>query len=331
MRAFFYFYLVNLYGDIPLVTTNDYKTNSILPRTPKENVYQQIVTDLHDAQKLLSTDYLDATLVNPTTDRLRPTQWAATALLSRAYLYMGNWAGADSASSVLINNSALFSLSSLSNAFLMSSLGNNEAIWQLQPVVMVPSNTYDAYIFVMSSSGPGKGGNFGAYLSNNLLNSFEPNDQRKQNWVSSVTVGGTTYFYPFKYKLKSGPVSEHLMILRLAEQYLIRAEARAQRGNFNDAESDLNTIRFRAGLSGTGASSQADLLAAILHERQVELFAELGHRWLDLKRSGTIDATMTVVTPQKTGSTGWNSYQQLYPVRLVDIQLDPNIVQNGGY
>src|SRR5258708_3508739 len=87
MRAFCYFYLVNLYGDVPLVTGTDYKLNAVLPRTSKAQVWQQVIRDLQDAENLLSTNYLDATLLNTTTERVRPTSWAATALLARTYLY----------------------------------------------------------------------------------------------------------------------------------------------------------------------------------------------------------------------------------------------------
>jgi hypothetical protein len=334
MRAFFYFYLVNLYGDVPLALSSDYKINSSLARSSSATVYQQIIADLHDAQQSLSTNFLDASVEQTSSDRVRPTLWAATALLARTYLYNGNWTGADSAASVLIANSSLFGLSPLNNAFLRASLGNNEAIWQLQPVTNNPPNTMDGYVFIIPSTGLSTGGNFGTYLSSFLINSFEPGDQRLTNWTDTITLSGTTYYYPYKYKINSTdpstPVTEYLMMLRLGEQYLIRAEARAYEGNVGGAQNDLDSIRSRAGLPGTSASTQSTLLSAILHERQVELFAELGHRWMDLKRMTSIDSVMSLVTPQKGGGM-WNSYQQLYPVLYNDLQLDPNLQQNPGY
>jgi hypothetical protein len=334
MRAFFYFYLVNLYGDVPLALTSNYKVNSVLARTPTTEVFQQIIADLHDAQKLLSPSYLDATLQKITSDRVRPTTWAATAFLARSYLYSGNWGGADSAATILINNSSMFGLSSLDTVFLMASLNNNEAIFQLPPVTFIPSNTDDALAFIVPDTGPGTAYNYGVYLSPNLLGSFEPGDNRMIDWVGNTTIGTDTFYYPYKYKINSTAtgteVSEFFTLLRLGEQYLIRAEARANEGNVRGAQSDLDTIRARAGLGATAASTQADLLAAILHERQVEMFAELGQRWLDLKRTKTIDATMTTVTPQKGGGM-WFSYQQLYPISAADIESDPNLKQNSGY
>jgi hypothetical protein len=119
------------------------------------------------------------------------------------------------------------------------------------------------------------------------------------------------------------------MVLRLAEQFLNRAEARAQKNDISGAQSDLNMIRSRAGLPPTTASTQSDILNAIYHERQVEYFSEWGNRWLDLKRSGRVDSVMTVITPLKGGS--WSSDWQLYPVPIYDLQQDGNISQNPGY
>lgn len=334
LRAFFYYFLVNLYGDVPLPLATDYTKNELLARSSSSQVYQQIVADLHDAQKLLNPGYVDATMMNTTTDRVRPTSWAATALLARAYLYSGNWDGADSAASALINNTGQFGLSNIDSAFLRSSLKNNEAIWQLQPVINTPvTNTQDARAFIIASTGLGAAGNFGVYLSSNLLNSFEVGDKRMSRWTGKITLSGVTYYYPYKYKVNATgsttPVTEHLMILRLGEQYLIRAEARANEGNLGGAQSDLNAIRARAGLTATTASTQSGILSAIQHERQVELFTELGQRWLDLKRTNAIDAAMSVATVQKGGS--WMSYQQWYPLPVSDLQLDLNLKQNNGY
>ena len=172
------------------------------------------------------------------------------------------------------------------------------------------------------------------YLSSFLLSAYEPGDQRRVSWVGSKTVGTNTYYYPFKYESATfnTPVTEYLMVLRLAEQFLIRAEARAQQSNLSGAASDLNMIRNRAGLTNTTATTQADMLTAIYHERQVELFTEWGHRWLDMKRIGNIDAVMggsTGVCQAKGGT--WNTDWQWYPLPLYDLQQDANLVQNAGY
>jgi hypothetical protein len=335
MRAFFYFYLVNLYGDVPLVTTTDYKTNSTLPRSPKVDVYQQMIADLTEAENLLSPKYLDGNLQNyaGTSERIRPTKWAAAALLARVYLYNGSLTGdasnfvkAESQATSVIGNTALYDTVSLNNVFLSNS---KEAIWQLQ-VVKANQNTDDAKMFIITT---GFSTSIPVRLSDTLLNSFETGDLRKVNgnWVNSVTLSGNTYYYPYKYKNRTATVTEYLMVLRLAEQFLIRAEARAQQGNLNGAKSDLNIIRNRAGLAdNTTATDKNSLLSAILHERQVELFSEWGHRWFDLKRTGAIDPVMAVMTPKKGGGS-WQSYKQLNPIPYSEIQNNSSLTQNPNY
>src|SRR5262249_35037605 len=116
------------------------------------------------------------------------------------------------------------------------------------------------------------------------------------------------------------------------EQYLIRAEARVYQNNLSGAIDDLNVVRQRAGLPLLANSlDQHKVLSAILHERQVELFSEWGHRWFDLKRTGSIDSVMSAMTPIKSKGGVWKSYQQLYPLPWNDVLGDPNLVQNPGY
>lgn len=330
-RAFCYFYLVNLYGDVPLVLTTNYTINATLPRAPSAEIWNQIIEDLHDAEGILSPNYLDGTLSNSTSDRVRPTKWAAIALLARSYLYTGNSSGADSAASVLIAN-AQFSLNSPDSVFLMNS---NEAIWQLQPVTPGGFDTQDALDFILPSTGPDYYQHI-AYLNGSLVNTFDSGDLRKADWIDSVIVGGTTYYYPFKYQnaVEGNPITEYTMVFRLGEQYLIRAEAEAYgAGNsITGAIADLNTIRSRAGLTSYGgAQSQESVLSAISRERRVELFTEWGHRWLDLKRTGMVDSVMGAGGACAAKGGSWNTNWQWYPVPLSELQSDPNLIQNSGY
>jgi len=326
IRAFCYFYLVNLYGDVPLTISTDYKINSLLFRSSKGQVYQQIISDLTDAQGLLSSKFLNATLLSETAERVRPTYWAATALLSRAYLYNKNYLKSESEATAVINNNLQFQIVLLDSVFYKNSY---EAIWQLQPVNQ-GWNTEDARIFILPASGPNAYAQ-PVYLSAQLINSFELSDKRKEKWVGTVSTVNGTYYYPNKYRSATynDPITEYEMVLRLSEQYLIRAEAEIMQNNFNDAKNDINKIRSRAGLPPVNGNDQASLLAAISHERQVELFTEWGQRWFDLKRTGAIDAVMNVVTPQKGGT--WNANWQWYPISINELSLNPNLIQNQGY
>jgi hypothetical protein len=337
MRAFFYFYLVNLYGDVPLALTTDPAINSVISRASEQQVYQQIIDDLLEAENLLSETFLDGSLsvYSGIPERVRPTKWAAAALLARVYLYYGkligdisNYANAETQATSVIDNTSLFRLPALNSVYLKNS---REAIWQIQPVAP-GRNTEEGFTFILPQSGPNSYLN-PVYLSNNLLNSFEVGDLRKSEWVSSITpvTGTATYYFPYKYKstITTGSATEYLMILRLAEQYLIRAEARAQQNNIDGAKTDLNAVRNRAGLLNTTANDKTEMMAAVLHERQVELFTELGHRWFDLKRTKAVDLVMNSVTPIKGGT--WQTTDQLYPIPVADIIRNSTLKQNPGY
>jgi hypothetical protein len=327
VRAFCDFYLVNLFGNIPLVTTINYQKTSLLSQTPAAEVYQSIITDLKDAQSRLPADYSVAK-----SQRIIPNKWAATALLARVYLYTADWQDAINQSSSIINNTALYGLAPLNEIFLANS---NEAIWQLQQSnVIGPSYniTPEAYFII-----PYQLNSFYApnvYLMNNLLNAFEPGDQRKMAWLDSTSYSGVEYYFPYKYQQgpsvaqDNGSYIEYYMVLRLAEQYLIRAEAEAQSGLQAAAITDLNIIRTRAGLNpyANAPNNQDSVLNAIYHERQIELFAEWGHRWLDLKRDGQ---AVNTINAEKGLSI--NSEMLVYPIPASELQADPNLKQSPGY
>jgi hypothetical protein len=341
MRAFFYFYLVNLFGDVPLALSTDAAVNTTLSRSFKTDVYKQIITDLKEAKDLMNSNYPDATLLGTTSERIRPTRWAAEALLARVYLFTGDYADAEVEASVVINNISLYELlPSLNDVFFKNS---KEAIWQLQPTAN-NLNTVEGRMYVIPPTGPGSSNLVS--LSKSLLNSFEVGDQRAmfRNWVDTTIYKktSTTYDtvpYSFKYKIYASPsvtsassMTEYFMVLRLGEQYLIRAEARAQLNKINEAKSDLNAIRTRAGLSNTTANDQSSLLTAILNERRHELFCEWGHRWLDLKRTGKVDSVMNIATSLKSnGAIQWRSYQQYYPINQSELNKAPNLTQTDGY
>ena len=323
IRAFCHFYLLNIYGDVPLVLKSDYNINKLISRTSQSMVYEQIVADLKESKMLLSDDFL-ATDGTITSDRVRPNKATATALLARVYLYLEKWDDAEVETSLLLNNNTYQLQTDLNNAFLKN---NSEAIWQLEPPDF-GFNAPDAEFLVayLYYGGPVSVAPF--LISDTLINSFEAGDQRKTNWI----INSGDYYFPYKYKLyyTGQPPVEYPTVFRLAEQYLIRAEARAHLNKLEDALSDLNAIRSRAGLTNlTTSLTKEQILTAIAHERQVELFTEYGHRWLDLKRTNKVNTVMDVVTPGKGGT--WQSTDQLYPIPLFEIQADPNLTQNPGY
>ena len=328
LRAWCYFYLTNLFGDVPLALTTDYTINNTLSRSPQAIVYQQIITDLKQAQTLLTDDFKNYNGVT-TIDRGRPNKGAATALLARVYLYTHDWANAENAATSLINNTSAYSLVPLSQVFLANS---KETIWS----ITLPSTVLEQdYLYYNNNNPTGNLTNIStlisAVLSPSLINAFEPGDNRTANWtriITSTSTPGVKYYLMTKYK-SAVFNAENVMLMRFAEQYLIRAEARAQLGNILNAQIDLNVVRARAGLAATTANSQVALLAAILKERQTELFSEVGHRFFDLRRTGNLDAVMTAVAPSKNAA--WAGFKQFWPIPNAEKLSNPNLQQNPGY
>lgn len=301
---------MNLFGAVPLVTTTDFTISASLARSEPATVYRQIVNDLQSAEQLLPVEY------NTTSGRTRPNRSAAAALLARVYLYLGAWAQADSAASAVIGN-PLYQLEPDPDSVFLP--GSREAIWQLQPAY-ADMATAEGAAFIPAD--PGLPPPY--TLTPTLLNSFEAGDLRLTHWTATSADGKV---YPYKYKQAAYDSSypEYNVVLRLAETYLIRAEARAEQGNATGGTEDLNLVRYRSGLYAITPGSVNDLLTAIWHERQVELAAEWGHRWLDLKRTGRADPVLG------TEKTGWKPAAALYPIPAVELTKNPHLVQNEGY
>lgn len=327
IRAFCYFYLTALYGDVPLITASEYTNNSTIAKSSSIIIYDKIKQDLKQAQSLLSNFYPDASLLSATTNRVRPTKYLAEALLARTYLYTKDYVNAELEATKVINRKDLFDTIPTLDVFKANS---KETIWALQPVLAGTSqNTGEGRLFILPATGP-SAFLYPTYLSDTLVNTFASHDKRKLNWIGSVTVSGKTYNYPYKYKIGQiiTPTAEYIMALRLAEVYLIRAEARAQQNLANSVD-DLNVIRKRAGLNTLSNISGQSLLDSIQLERRRELFTEWGHRWLDLRRTGKIDAVMQEATALKGGI--WKPEMALYPIPLDDLDRNPLLVQNKGY
>lgn len=330
LRAYWFFYLTNFFGDIPLPTTTDINVNIMLPKTRKEDVYKQIISDLLSAQKDLEDNYVGTDGKSSSNERNRPNKATATALLARVYLYTKQYKEAEEQTSIIIAKNDTYALVPLDQVFLKNSM---ETIWQLSPITPNDGviNTTEGTGFILTEPPQNK---MQQTVSSFLLDAFEEGDQRKVQWIGSYTDPNTdtTYYYPSKYKRSSGDdLTEYSMIFRLAEIYLIRAESRAHLGKMSAAISDLNRIKRRAGLAELNDTT-IDINALsgiILKERRVELFTEQCHRWFDLKRTGNIDSVMNIVCPLKSGK--WDSPMQLLPIPHADLKRAPNLVQNPGY
>lgn len=324
MRAYCYLQLVGLFGDVPLVLTTNVDQTALTPRVAASTVYTQIIQDLNEAKADLGEDYVSNSGVS---NRMQANRSTASALLSRAYLTIGNTQEAIRNATEVIGNTGLYQLlpgSQLNDVFLTNS---KEAILQLGSALSaITGYTNEGQAFVSNPFSF----SLSFTLSDGLLAAFEPNDLRRTAWVRQVTMNGVTAAEPYKYQnydRESATASQRFevpTVIRLAEIYLIRAEAYAASGNRALALADLKTIRERAGLPELPAN--VNINDAVLQERRIELFCERGDRWLSLKRTGRIDAVLAAAKPAT-----WQSYAQLFPIPQTALDTNPNLTQNQGY
>lgn len=316
IRAFSYFYLVNLYGRVPLILGTAYQTNAIMTQSEASEIYDQIIADLLDSESLLENDYRGDL-------RTRINKGTVRAMLARVYLYLENWEQAERYASLVIDDPLYSILPDLDQVFHKES---KETIWHLFPVDPT-KNTREGYYLILTQVPSGQ---FSTSLTRFFMDAIEESDLRKEHWIGVVEGESQRYYYPYKYKVKlNSNHSEYSVVFRLAEQYLIRAEARAMQSNLVDAIADLDTIRGRANLSLINDTypgiNREELLVAIWDEKKSELFAEWGHRWFDLKRTGRIDAVLSQVKPN------WQSYQALFPIPVKELLNNPFLDPTEGY
>jgi starch-binding outer membrane protein, SusD/RagB family len=320
-RAFVNFYLVNSWGNaIPLITTPDVEKNKFANSVPQQQIYDQIIADLLQAKTLLTNTY-------PGRGKVRPNVMAANSFLARVYLYQGRYNDAIAQASTVIGSNLYAPLPAANVAFLQNS---KEAIWQLMPAVgndgMGAVEDATLYKNIFTS------------LSPQLVAAFEFGDQRRQYWVSNYTYLTLTFTTANKYKDKgfwgNTAPTEYYIVLRLAEQYLVRAEAYTRLNQVPAAVADLNVIRNRAGLTALSSSlTQQECMNAVEQERRAELFTEWGHRWFDLKRWPGINNTNVTRADEVLSAikADWQPTDKWYPVPQAELQLNPSLIQNPGY
>lgn len=320
VRAFTYFYLVNLYGDVPLVLSTDYQQNELASRNSVTEVYDQIIMDLQRAEDLLGEQYRMG-------ERTNVNHFAATALLARVFLYLDDMEEAEKLSTKVIEANSNYEISGNFDEIFLSN--SREAIWQISPIGgggMI-THTNEGNLFIID---PVLSFLASVQLEEDFVDVFEDSDQRLTDWIGYHS--GKEAFYSYKYKIRNSsefPIEEYSMVLRLAEQYLLRAEARARLGDKEGAIEDLDVIRLRAGIQLISESNpeitQEALLDEIMLERRRELFAEWGHRWLDLKRTGGANEVLGSDNPL------WDNTDLLYPIPSEERMKNPNLSQNDGY
>jgi hypothetical protein len=324
IRALLYFNIVRLYGDVPLVTTETTDPNQYfgLGRQPVAKVYDQIKTDLSAAISLLP---------DASTQSGRVIKTAAEALLGKVYLTLKDYAGAQTQLLAVVNSGKHVLLSKPQDVFAVSNENNKEIIFAVQFTSGLNGNSEGSLMFQQFSPSATVTGAKGHNLPTlSLYNLYAANDLRKGVYVTLAPTGA-----PFDNKLSApttiitdGP--SDYVVIRYADVLLMLAEAENELGNTNPAAGYVNSIRTRAGLANTTASTQASLRDAIALERRLELIGE-SQRWFDLLRTGTAVTVMNKWFKDNNILITIDDHNLLMPVPQSQINTDPAIKQNPGY
>lgn len=309
-----------VYGEqgIPLVTTpsRQIDESSFPSQASIADSYQQVRDDLEEAESLLAS----AGFTSPN----RASEAAAKALLARLNLYTQDFDQAETYATQVIDDYSFVLVQDFASIFRDEN--TDEAIFEL---TYNTTDGNDIRFWYFPSSGGGRGDIALHEEYVDMVNS-RADDERGDLIGFDANVGA---YYPTKYSKAGG--DDNIQVLRLAEMYLNRAEARVRKTtpDFPGALNDLNEIRNRAGLADTLVTSvdENEILAAIEHERGIEFIQE-GHRWFNLIRTGNALTTLTNIDrlngdPVSLTDPG----RQVFPIPSRDIDANENLQQNSAY
>ena len=305
LRAYSYFDLVRLWGNIPIQTTPTKTAADAdgIGNSAAAQVYQQIKRDLDSAENLLP----------PTINRNRANQFTAKALKARLFLYLKDWENAEAYATSVINTTG-FSLGATYGQFFASK-NTSESIFEIDYTVN-NANSWASNWFASNITGGKK-----EFLPTDDFIALVNNPNTGGNRTSLLlTVSGVTYGN-MNFKIATG--EDQVYAIRLAELYLIRAEARAEKAtpDITGGLQDLNKIRARANVPAIViVADKNELVDKILQERRIELAYE-SHRWFDLIRKGKAQTALGITDSNKL----------LLPIPKQQLLVNPALVQNPGY
>ena len=334
LRALYYFDMVQLWGDLPLVTKPIAGEEAYaMKRTPKADIYNFIVEDLKTAV---------ADLAEPGSEpaKGRATKGAAKTLLGKVYLTMGDKGKAVQTLKEVVDTydgSTYQLLQNFSSLWGNTTANKNtkESIFEIQYLggAANPYSTYWPAFAPFENFSITKYGGGMNMVTDDLYNEFENGDTRRDaSFFTGYTKGGV--FVPIKFNKKwvdlTAPLdggveacNNNFMILRYADVLLLLSEATGD-------PQYMNRVRARAGLPlyGTAEYPSAKyptVELAVEHERRMEFALEF-HRWFDLKRTGRAVAVLSA-----KGKT-LNQDKLLLPVPQYALGQNPNLLpQNPGY
>jgi hypothetical protein len=330
LRAFHYFYLVRGWGDVPLQHVN------LAVRAPKAEVYAYIEQDLLDAINKLPVKSAYASA-----DLGRATKGAAQALLSKVYLYQGKWQEAYDMANAVITSGEYGLESDYAVLWRVSSENGTESIFEVQARGENVAHGVQQYTQTQGARGTsGWGWGFNT-PSQNLLDAYNAEGDNIRRDATIIFAGETLFdgrevsasvenpMYNEKAYSSANPgaddADKNIRVLRLAEIYLIKAEAANEIGNTAEALSALNIVRARVNLPASTAAAGTALRNAIWKERRLELAFE-HDRWFDLIRTGQAQSAM-----QAAGKNFIVGTHELFPIPYNQLIQTPGMAQNPGY
>lgn len=307
IRALSYFDLARGWGGVQLILKPTYKASDQegIRRSSVEDTYKQVYSDLDNAEALLLA----------TTNRYKATRKTVWALKARYHIYRKEWDKAELYASKIISDAANYSLLKPYNAFYANNAtGTAESVFELAYSNSFKNGHYNWWL------PPALGGRRewapnGGLVT--LLNNAAVSGNRN-TLIAQTAPPGNLWYGKLYYRTPTG--TDPAYIIRLAELYLIRAEAKVLQNKLTEALQDLNAVRDRAGLAASTASTTDALLLAIEHERRVE-FAFETDRWFNLVRTGRADDVLNVTDPDKL----------LFPIPASEIIADKYLDPNKGY
>ena len=304
IRALVYFDMVRTWGGIPLVLTptRGYDSSSVMAKSSPQDVYAQIFKDLNEAESRLPE----------TLNRYIATKKAAQALKARFYIYAKDWDNAELYAGKLIDDHAKYALVEPFDQ-LITVKNNKESIFELN---FTPNDGNPlANVFFP----PGLGGSYRIGPTQEIINLLKiPTVAGGRSGLIN-TYNGQVFGNRYR-AVASNQQDDDYAIIRLAEMYLIRSEARAQLKDITGGLEDLNAVRARAKVGIATALTPEDLLLLIENERRIE-FAFEPHRWFDLVRTGRAASILGVTDARK----------YIFPIPTSETVANRLLVQNDGY
>lgn len=323
LRALAYFYLVRVWGDVPVITEPylSIDQNIFVSKTDKETVLNLVEDDLKFAAQNCKDKFGD------NRDRIMFTKGSVNALLTHVYMWRHKYDDALTTSKLVLDNTLYSLVTTMDDWGKIFTTGySKESIFEVAYSDKETNSLRVLYAI----------GSYAIYTpSEKFKSSYETGDKRI-DYVYNVTLADPKAIWKYLGKGISDEVAtaskQDIVLIRLADIMLLRAEALTKKGgaqNITDALILLNKIRTRAGLTAYNTEADAiaaygDLESAILHERSIELCFE-GHRWFDLVRTGKAISTMKPLN-------GLSDEKNLvWPISTTSLQKNPNLLQNEYY